>query len=341
MSQINTPGSTPLISFSEAIEHVAKQVSQALVSIHSQNRGYGTGVIWDSDGHIVTCSHIVGNLEKLEVGLDGSNKFFQAKVIGNDFYSDIAVLQIEKNSISNAAFPKPIEFGDSENLKAGQFVLALANPYGEYPSITQGIITSERSSIRGRGGWRWSSLAGIMDNIVITDTRLNPGYSGGPLVDVEGKMIGLNAAYISSRGIAIRAGKVKEVVDQVLRHGIVKTAFLGIVTEEISLPDEIATQLESFQKEGVIVLSVGKDTAAKKAGLLIGDIIVKFNDDPITNMHDLRRLLFKQDVIGKSVKLTIIRGEKKSQLTIVPQDAASSELVIKSNINAQTAGKGN
>lgn len=161
MSQINTPGSTPLISFSEAIEHVAKQVSQALVSIYSQNRGYGTGVIWDSDGHIVTCSHIVGSLEKLEVGLDGSNKFFQAEVIENDFYSDIAVLQIEKNSISNTAFPKPIEIGDSENLKAGQFVLALANPYGEYPSITQGIITSERSSIRGRGGLRWSSLAGI------------------------------------------------------------------------------------------------------------------------------------------------------------------------------------
>lgn len=165
----------------------------------------------------------------------------------------------------------------------------------------------------------WSSWAGIMDNIVITDTRLNPGFSGGPLVGVEGKMIGLNAAYISSRGIAIRTGKVKEVVDQVLRHGVVKTAFLGIVTDEISLPYEIATQLESFQKEGLIVLSIGKDTAAKKAGLLIGDIIVKFNDEQITDIHDLR-----QDVIGRSVNLTIIRGEKKSQLTIVPQDTAPS-----------------
>ena len=324
MNQINTPSSTALVSFSEAIEHVAKRVSQALVSIHSQNRGYGTGVMWDSDGHIVTCSHIVGRLENVQVGLDDSNKSFQARVIGNDFYSDIAVLQVEKSCIGNTAIPKPIEIGDSENLKAGQFVLALANPYGEYPSITQGIITSERSSIRGSGGWRWSSWAGITDNIVITDTRLNPGYSGGPLVDVEGKMIGLNAAHISSRGIAIRAGKVKEVVDQVLKHGIVKTAFLGIVTDEISLPDELASQLESFQKEGVIVLSVGKDSAAKKAGLLIGDIIVKFNDDPVANIHDLRRLLFKQDVIGKSVNLTIIRGEKKSQLTIVPRDAVSS-----------------
>jgi serine protease Do len=324
MSQINTPGSTALISFSDAIEQVATHVSQTLVSIHSHNKGYGTGVIWDSDGHIVTCSHIVGRLEKVEVRLDNSNKSFEAKVIGNDFYSDIAVLQIEKNGVSNTAIPKPIEIGNSENLKAGQFVLALANPHGEYPSITQGIVTSERTSIRGRGGWGWSSWAGKMDNIVITDTQLTPGFSGGPLVDVEGKMIGLNAAYISSRGIAIRTGKVKEVVDQVLRHGAVKTAFLGIVTDEISLPDEIATQLESFQKEGLIVLSVGKDTAAKNAGLLIGDIIVKFNDEPITDIHDLRRLLFKQDVIGKSVNLTIIRGEKKSQLTIVPQDAAPS-----------------
>jgi S1-C subfamily serine protease len=323
MSKIKIPASTALISYSEAIKTIANQVSQTLVSIHSQNRGYGSGVIWDS-GHIVTCSHIVGKLEKVEIGVDGK-RFFQTKVIGNDFYSDIAVLQIEKSSSNNTTLlPKPIDIGDSENLKAGQFVLALANPFGEYPSITQGIITSDRSSIRGRGGWRWSSWAGIMDNIVITDTRLNPGYSGGPLVDVEGKMIGLNAAYISSRGIAIRAGKVKEVVDQVLRDGNVKTAYLGIVTDEISLPDEIAIQLEPFQKEGVIVLSVGKDSAAKKAGLLIGDIIVKFDDDPITNIHDLRRLLYKQDVIGKSVMLTIIRGEKKSELTVVPQDITSS-----------------
>jgi serine protease Do len=134
------------------------------------------------------------------------------------------------------------------------------------------------------------------------------------LVDVEGKMIGLNAAYISSHGIAIRASKVKNVVNELIKGGSIKEAYIGIVTDEISLPRDIGAQLEpSQQEEGLIVLSVEKDTAAKKAGLLMGDIIVKFDNDPITNIHDLRQLL-KPNVIGKSVKLGIIRGEKELSL---------------------------
>jgi S1-C subfamily serine protease len=308
-----------LISLSQAIESVADKVSQSVISVHSKNTGNGSGVVWTTDGHIVTCSHLVKKVDEVEVSLS-NGKSFPAKVIGNDPYSDIALLKIQPRDNNNTPL-KPIEIGDSENLKAGQFVLALANPYGEYPSITEGIITSERSSIRGGGSWWWT---GIMDNIVITDARLNPGYSGGPLVDVEGKMIGLNAAYISSRGIAIRGSKVKNIADQLAKDGAIKSAYLGIMTDIISLPPEVGIQLEPSQQEGLIVLSVEKDTAAKKARLLIGDIIVKFDNEPITNMHDLRRQLLKQEVIGKSVKLIIIRGEKKTELIITPGEASRS-----------------
>jgi serine protease Do len=310
-----------LVLLSQAIENVADKVSQSVVSVRPRNTGNGSGVVWTTDGHIVTCSHLVRKIDEVEVSLSNDSKSFPAKVIGNDPYSDIALLKIEASG--NDSIPlKPIELADSENLKAGQFVLALANPYGEYPSITEGIITSERSSIReGRGVWWW---AGIMDNIVITDISLNPGYSGGPLVDVEGKMIGLNAAYISSRGIAIRGSKVKNIADKLAKDGVIKRAYLGIITDIISLPPEVGTQLEPSQVKGLIVLSVEKDTAAKKAGLLIGDIIVKFDNEPITNMHDLRRQLLKQDVVGKSVKLAIIRGEKKTELTITPGEASRS-----------------
>lgn len=311
-----------LLSLSEEIEHVADNISQSVVSIRSRNRGNGSGVIWNADGNIVTCSHIVGELNEVEVSLS-NGKSYPAKVIGNDPYSDIALLKIDAaNSKDDILHLKPIEIADSDNLKAGQFVLALANPYGEYPSITEGIITSERRSIRevgGRGaGWQWA--ADVMDNIVITDTRLNPGYSGGPLVDVEGKMIGLNIAYISSRGIAIRTSKVKTISEQLTKDGTVKIARLGIVTDEISLPREVAAQLQPIQEEGLIVLSVKKDTAAKKAGLLIGDIIVRFDDQPITNIHDLRRQLLKRGAIGKSAKLAIIRAEKKTDIVIVPEE---------------------
>ncbi|HYA83042.1 MAG TPA: trypsin-like peptidase domain-containing protein [Candidatus Bathyarchaeia archaeon] len=306
-----------LISLSKEIENVADKVSRSVVSVHSRTRGNGSGVVWTSDGLIVTCSHIVKNLDEYEVSLS-NGKSFPAKVIGNDPYSDIALLKIQANGENENISLNPIEIGDSENLRAGQFVLALANPYGQYPSITEGIITSERSSL---GGSQWGA---ITDNIVITDARLNPGYSGGPLVDVEGKMIGLNAAYVSSRGIAIRASKVRNISDHLAKDGSIKIAYLGIVTDEISLPREIGAQLEPSQEEGLIILSVEKDSAAKKAGLLIGDIIVKFDDEPITDIHDLRRQLLKQDVIGKSVKIVIIRGEKKSELTLTPGEASRS-----------------
>ena len=320
MSEKNSSyANNALLSLSEEIEHIADNVSQSVVSVYSRNRGNGSGVIWNVDGHIVTCSHIIGELNEVEVSLN-NGKSYLAKVVGNDPYSDITLLKIK--DVSGISL-KPIEIADSENLKAGQFVLALANPYGDYPSITQGIITSERRSIRGRAaGWQWAPAlaADVMDNIVITDTRLNPGYSGGPLVNVEGKMIGLNVAYISSRGIAIRTSKVKTISEQLTKGGEIKIARLGIVTAGVSLPREVAAQLEPAQEEGLIVLSVKKDTAAKKAGLLIGDIIVKFDDQPITNLHDLRRQLLKRDAIGKSAKLTIVRAEKKKELVIVPEE---------------------
>jgi S1-C subfamily serine protease len=315
--KISYTNNNALLSLSEEIERVADNISRSIVSVHSRNRGNGSGVIWNVDGHIVTCSHIVGELDEVEVSLS-NGKRYRAKVIGNDPYSDIALLKIEATNGKDDI--QPIEIADSENLKAGQFVLALANPYGEYPSITEGIITSERRSIRGVGaGWRWAP-SDEMDNIVITDTRLNPGYSGGPLVDVQGKMIGLNMAYILFRGIAIRTNKVKNVSEQLAKDGAIKIARLGIVTDQISLPPEVGGQLEPIQEEGLLVISVKKETAAKKAGLLIGDIIVRFDDEPITKLHDLRRQLLKQDAIGKSVKLTIIRAEKKTELIIVPKE---------------------
>src|SRR5919108_2668438 len=154
-----------LVSLSQAIESIAAKVSQSVVSIRSSNRGNGSAVVWTTDGYIVTCSHLVRKVDEVEVGLS-NGKSFPAKVIGNDPYSDIALLKIQASD--NDSIPlKPIEIGDPENLKAGQFVLALANPYGEYPSITEGVITSERSSIRG-AGWRWAVAADVMDNIVIT-----------------------------------------------------------------------------------------------------------------------------------------------------------------------------
>jgi S1-C subfamily serine protease len=260
MSEKNSSyANNALLALSDEIQHIADNVSQSVVSIYSRNKGNGSGVIWNVDGRIVTCRHIIGELNEVEVSLN-NGKSYLAKVVGNDPYSDIALLKIKDASDTSL---NPVEIADSENLKAGQFVLALANPYGDYHSITQGVITSERSSIRD-AGWRWAGADDVMDNIVITDTRLNPGHSGGPLVNVQGKMIGLNIAYISSRGIAIRANKVKTISEQLSEDGEIKIARLGIVTAVVSLPREVAARLEPAQEEGLMVLSVKKTQLQRK-----------------------------------------------------------------------------
>jgi S1-C subfamily serine protease len=163
----------------------------------------GSGVIWSSDGYVVTCYHVVKGFREVQISSQELGSVMRADMVGKDPYSDIALLKISNTTAKSGKALQPIEIPDSgEDLKAGQIVLALANPFGEQASITKGIITSSRSSVRG---W-WGRT--MMNNVVITDARLNPGYSGGPLVDISGKMIGLNAFYVSSRGIAIRTSKI-------------------------------------------------------------------------------------------------------------------------------------
>jgi len=159
-----------------------------------------------------------------------------------------------------------------------------------------------------------------MENIIVTDARLNPGYSGGPLVDVSGRMIGLNMAYVWSRGIAVPVSTVKSIADRLARGGKIKRAYLGLTLNAIPLPREIAAQTQISQDEGIIVLSVEADSSAKRAGLALGDVIVKFDEKPVTSVYGLSRLL-TEDVIGKETQLWILRGEKLMELTVTPSVA--------------------
>jgi S1-C subfamily serine protease len=267
----------------------------------------GTGVVFSSEGYIVTCNHVLGRSASIRIG--SGEKILEAKTVGVDPYSDIALLKAEQADF------KPIELGDSETVSTGQFVLALANPFNRQPSATTGIITSVGSTLRG---WRGTA----MENIIATDARLNPGFSGGPLVDVSGKMIGLNTAFVWSRGIAIPVNKVKDTVDRLMAGGEIKRAYLGIVSNTVLIPQEIASQSSINQNAGVMVFSVDQDTPAKKAGLAMGDVIVKFNESPVTSFYDLPRLL-TENVIGKKTKLSILRGEKLMELTVIPSAAES------------------
>lgn len=295
-----------LESISNAIVDVANKLSPSVVRVGSGRWRGGTGTVWSRDGHIVTSNHVIGAMQEVDVSFsDGTRRV--AKVVGRDTYSDIALLKVDADHLAAA------ETGDSESLKVGQFVLALANPFGTRPSATSGIVTNPAYSV---SGW-WG---GGLDKVVVTDARLNPGYSGGPLVDAKGRLVGINAAYANNRGISVPVNTVKDVVTKLMHDGKIKRAYMGITGDSISLPEHLASQTDVGQRAGLIVYSVDQDSAAKKAGIAIGDVIVKLDSKPVESLMDLRGLL-DDKAIGKRVALSVLRGEKITELTITPTEA--------------------
>ena len=269
-----------LQTISGEIERLAESTGRSVVSIGT-SRGSGSGIVWDAHT-IVTASHVVRGAEEVSVGTTDGKKL-TAKVAGRLRRSDIAVLKVD------ASLP-PISRGDSDKLKAGQFVLALANPFSSpQTSVTSGIITSVNRSI---GGWGMS-----IENAVVTDAKVNPGYSGGPLVDASGKLIGMNVAYFSSRGIAVPVNALSRAVDRLAEGKPFRKAYLGIFTNPVELPEEVSSDKRVGQDTGLMVLSVEDGTPAKKAGLTLGDVLIKYDGKGVESTDDLTALL-SEEAIG-------------------------------------------
>jgi len=292
-----------LQSFSDAMAELAGKVGSSVVRVRSR-RGFGSGVIWSKDGYILTCSHVVGRAAIVEVGF-GEGPRLEARVIGHDPYADMALLKIEQTGL------KPVEVGDSEAVEVGQLVFAFANPFGGRPSTTSGMVTTAKVSV----GWG----SGSVEDVIVTDAPLNPGYSGGPLVNAAGKMIGLNVAYANSRGISIPINSVKATVDALINDGRIRIAHIGISTDPVRIPEHLAAEASMGQEEGLMIFEVEPGSPAKKAGLVVGDIFVTFAKSPITGHNDLHRLLTK-DIIGKPIEITILRAEKLVKLTVTPTE---------------------
>ncbi len=294
-----------LQSFSNAVTELADAVSPSVVNVNAGRRG-GTGMLWSQDGLVVTASHVVGHSEAATVTL-GDGKEFEAKVLGRDPYTDVALLKVDSSGLT------PIRQGSAEGIKVGQFVLALANGFGRKVSATSGMITSLRRSMRGFWGI-------MIEDAVVSDAKLNPGYSGGPLVDASGNLLGMNVAYFAGRGVAVSVDSLKETVAEILKDGRVKKGFLGVVVEPIELPDEIAKSSEVSQEEGLLVRAVEVGSPAKAAGVSIGDIILKLGSTQATDEYELHKAL-SGDVVGKQVGLRVLRAEKVTELKVTPKEA--------------------
>ena len=299
-----------LKSVSEATSELIKKTSQSVVAVKAQ-MSRGTGVVLTKDGYIVTCNHVLAGCSTVKIGQ--GEKTTNAKIVGTDPYNDVALLKAERGEFT------PIAMGDSEKLDVGQYVLALANPFNKnQPTATSGMVTSVNSTIRG---WR---SATAMENVIATDAQLNPGFSGGPLIDVEGKLIGINTAYVWQRGIAIPVNKIKTISERLMTGKTPQRGYLGIIANTVAIPEEIAEQAGLEQETGVMIFSVEAGSPARKAGLAMGDVLVKFNGKPVTDFYDLPRLL-AEDIINKETKLTIIRRETLLEATVIPTTHGGEE----------------
>ncbi len=258
----------------------------------------GSGFIIDKKGIIVTNNHVIQGAEDIFVSVNGS-KEYKAKVLGTDPYMDLAVLEIE----SNEKFI-PVSFGDSDKARVGDWVVAIGNPFGFGGTVTSGIISSRNRDI---GLTRY-------DDFIQTDASINQGNSGGPLFDLDGKVIGINTAIIAPGssgsigiGFAIPSNPAAKVIDQLIKYGETKRGWLGVRIQEVT--KEIADVEKLEKPEGALVASVSEGSPAEKAGIKAGDIILEFDDKRIDTMRTLPKLVAQTEV-GKKVILKIWRNQK-------------------------------
>jgi len=306
-----------LDAYSRAVIKVVEAVGPAVVSINSgwrlrgwpaEREGAGSGVSIAPDGYILTNSHVVHQASRLEVALtDGRS--LEATLVGEDPVTDLAVIRIHE-----AARLPYAALGDSSGLRAGQLVIAIGNPLGFQSSVSTGVVSSAGRFWRTTGGQ-------LIDNIIQHTAPLNPGNSGGPLVDSRGRVVGVNTAMIwGAQGIsfAIPTDTAKRVVSQLLTHGRVRRGYLGIAGRQRPV-DRWLAQLHDLTNTHVVeLLVIEPDGPAARAGLMEGDLLVAVNDQALNSMDELHHLL--ADWPPKPFTLNVIRGLDRLLLRVVPTE---------------------
>jgi S1-C subfamily serine protease len=308
-----------LDAYSRAVIDVVERVGPAVVRLAVFNGnptrsgqprgGTGSGVIVAPDGLILTNSHVAGSASRIEVTTaDGQD--LHARLVGDDPDTDLALIRIDEAvTLPSAAL------GDSKRLKRGQLVIAIGNPLGFESTVTAGVVSALGRSLRSRNGR-------LIDDVIQTDAALNPGNSGGPLVSSRGEVVGINTAVIlGAQGIcfAVAANTASFVLGELVRHGRVRRAFIGIAAQQTAIPPLRRRAAGLSQERAVMIGTVEPDSAAARAGLRPGDIILRLDDDRIAGADDLVRAL-TGDKIGRSVTLDILRGTERLTVAIVPQE---------------------
>ena len=297
-----------------AVERVAPavaniEIQQPSKSHQRQIGGSGSGFVITPDGFILTNSHVVHGAARIVVNLsDGRD--YPAQLIGDDPETDLAVIRIDAPHLVY------VRLADSESLRVGQIAIAIGNPLGFQASVTSGVISALGRSMYSQSGR-------LIDNIIQTDAALNPGNSGGPLVNSAGEVIGVNTAMIRpAQGIcfAIASNTARLVAGWLIRDGRIRRSYIGVGGQNVPLHRRIIRFYNLPLETGVLVVSVEKHSPAQGAGLREGDIIVAFDGRPIGTIHDLHKMLVSEQ-IGVPAKLLVIRHTEKLELSVLPAES--------------------
>jgi S1-C subfamily serine protease len=311
-----------LDAYSRAVITVAEAVGPAVVSISTGTRsedeepetgGAGSGVIIAPDGYVLTNDHVVHGSKQLSVSLTNGTTL-SAAIVGMDPATDLAVIRIDSTNLPFATL------GDSASLRVGQLVIAIGNPFGFQSTVSTGVVSALGRALRSREGR-------LIENIVQHTAPLNPGNSGGPLVDSRGRIVGLNTAIIMGAqgiGFSIPSDTAKWVVSQLLTLGRVRRGYLGIAAQPRPLSRRTARFFNLTQVSAVEVLSVTRGGPAAKGGMRKGDLIVAMNGTDIINVDLLQKFLADWP-IGKPVKVSVLRVQERLEINVTPSEAGTHE----------------
>lgn len=299
-------------AYSRAVVGAVERVGPAVVKIevdHGAARGgSGSGFFFTPDGFLLTNSHVVHGSRRIRVVLPDGFRL-PATLIGDDPATDLAVVRAHSTDLPIASL------GDSGAVRVGQLVIAIGNPYGFQTSVTAGVVSALSRSLRSQSGR-------LIEDVIQTDAALNPGNSGGPLVNARGEVIGVNTAMIlPAQGIcfATSSNTAKFVAQELITRGRMRRAYIGIAGQNVDLPRALTRKLDLLQDEGVLVAGVDPNSPARRAGIEEGDVVLHLDGRPIGGIDDLHRQL-TVDRIGKEVLVEVIRDGRIEELRVVPSD---------------------
>jgi S1-C subfamily serine protease len=314
-----------LDAYSNAVTAAVEAVGPTVVNIEVRQRGRdrrsgatwsrpagsGSGFVFTPDGLILTNSHVVHGAAELEVTLQ-DGRSLPADIVGDDPDTDLAVIRVRAQDLRTATL------GDSASLRPGQLVVAIGSPFGFQATVTAGVVSALGRSMRSRSGR-------LIDNIIQTDAALNPGNSGGPLVNSRGEVVGVCTAIIlPAQGIcfAIPANTARYVAAQLIQSGRIRRGYLGIGGQNVQLQRRVAREFGIAAERGLMVVHVEGGSPAQAAGLREGDVIVALDEAPVRDVDDLHRAL-NETMIGVRISLTVLRRSQRLTIDITPVESAA------------------